>query len=185
MIRILYVHGYLGSANGSSSQLLAKCLSVQNIDARVDAPSIPITEPDMVCGFLKEQSKNHDVIVASSMGAFYSLTLSNKPVIAINSASPDDLRALGKSAPEINKDFSESDFALLEKIKEQIISGIKDNADNKYGIFGGEDTVATHNKWVRDALPAQNVFDVPGMEHKADEAGMNKVVEVIRKTIRI
>ncbi len=43
MIKILYVHGYLGSGNGNASRLIRAALDRRGIAYQLDAPQFPVT----------------------------------------------------------------------------------------------------------------------------------------------
>ena len=70
--RILYIHGLGGGANGRVSNILRQELGEEYI---IDAPEIPIL-PEQANEYVKNITFNteYDLIVASSLGAFYALS---------------------------------------------------------------------------------------------------------------
>ena len=65
MLKILYVHGYLGHANGNASKLIKAELDKRNIECEVDAPPIPILNPKLAVDYIRAIDREYDVIVAS------------------------------------------------------------------------------------------------------------------------
>lgn len=89
-LKVLYVHGYGGSENGKSSKIIANALS-KNFDVEMLAPAIPYLNPEKALEVIRENAKDCDIVVASSLGAFYTAQVYGKPKFLINPAFPDDI----------------------------------------------------------------------------------------------
>lgn len=174
MLKILYVHGYLGSANGSSSRLLKQVLAENNIDAIVDAPSIPVSNPNEAITMLQNICSDYDVIVASSLGAFYTMQISGEFKILINPADPEDVANL--STPPTVDVIDELRFQKNRFIDDWFDLEVKSEL---FMIFGTADDIATRNKWLRSFCYPDMLFEVD-CGHKANYECMKKVVDIIK-----
>ena len=135
-MKILYVHGFLGKANGESSKILKKIFN----DSEIDAPNIPFMNPEESVRLIRDLSPNYDLIIASSLGAFYSMQQSGTYKILINPAIPKDL-------VEINGQLDSEYIKKLEDQFSKFYSLVDFEQKNEtYLLFGINDTIAKNNK---------------------------------------
>lgn len=167
-IKILYVHGFNGHPNGNSAKLLRKALKENNIKAIVDAPAIPFMEPEKAVKFINEQ-EGYDLIVASSLGAFFALSNGEACKILVNVAMPKDIL---KVDPNISKSYIDS----LYKIKENFLV----HQEKTAFIFGYRDTIAQNEKYIKEHMFYRLLKEID-MDHHLDEVGVNEVCKTIIK----
>lgn len=165
-IKILYVHGYNGHPDGSSAQLLRKVLKEKNIKAIVDAPAIPFLEPEKVAKFIEEQ-EDYDLIVASSLGAFFSMIKGEACKILVNVAKPEDLL---KIEPNISKEYIDS----LYKARGMVLG----HQEKTAFIFGSRDTIAQNKSYIEENY-FYRLSKTIDMDHHLDEVGINAVCNTI------
>ena len=175
MLKILYVHGYLGKANGNSSQLLKKAFEANDVDVEIFAPAIPLENIHSVKSYIENISKNYDFIVASSMGAMLSMQIAGKPKILINPAMPKDIKNIPNS-------FSDDDFIYMEKLVDNFFNNYLDLEfkEETYFIFGSNDDVAHNYDFIAKNYYADNIYLINGMSHSVDINGANKVVDIVK-----
>lgn len=135
-MKILYIHGYGGKANGSTSQFIKEALP----DDKVIAPTYNYWSPNLAVKQINDyiNQYNPDMVVSTSLGGFYVSQLDcGVPRIIINPATPEDLIKIDPNTEFIKR---------LEKQRETISCNTKDTVSL---IFGVNDTVATHREfWV-------------------------------------
>lgn len=179
-MRILYIHGYLGSANGNSSRLIRDTLNSNGIDCEVYAPSFPVTDHDAMREQLRDLIKqvHYDFVIATSMGALYSMT-SDFPMpyrILINPALPVNLLALRENDPEHNTELTDNLLEILSKdVDEFCIIG---NKDSMCFLFGTEDMTAPNEKFMRHICPEAPAFYVE-MGHRLAQIGADEIYRII------
>ncbi len=133
-MKLLYIHG-LGSGVGSGSAVLLR----KNFqDCEVEVPEIPI-RPKEARDFIVNnfRGREYDLIVASSLGAFYSLLIPGAKKFLINPgifADTDIAEAIGLGEQEFLQ--KRSDGATRYTIDEQFIAEL---AAIRREIYGGAD----------------------------------------------
>lgn len=172
-MKILYVHGYEGRENGSSSDFLRKEFKSRGIDCEVYAPSIPLNNPDEAIDFIFKNSKDCDYVVASSMGAFYAMMVSSRFKILVNLALPKDLK---NTIPSI-------DDNLIKKMNSHLEDFTVHCLDSEYRyesffVIGDNDEVVMDNNFIEENYYPDRIYHVD-MEHKLNEVGAKKVVDLI------
>lgn len=187
MMKILYVHGYLGSGNGHSSMLIREVLDKRGIEYKLDAPDFPITNPEKMTELLREYiKKGYDYVVASSMGAFYAMQDFPGFKILVNPALPENLEKLRKEDPAGNPELTDEFMEKIFRMRDHIFTRLSlDDGEDRYHtciIFGDRDTLAGNEDnllgYYGDYGKAKRIFHVD-MEHKLSEAGAEKVCDVI------
>ena len=176
ILKILYVHGFLGSANGSAS----KAIKEQFPDAEVYAPSISFENPKKAVDQVRNLARDCDILMASSLGCLFSVEVRNIPKILINFALPKDVcpiygkRKSNKLLP--NKDWYMNELRSITP-KETWNENDKNynlfSDSNTYYIFGEKDEIA-HNikiidRWIEmekvhghfEAMNPCCVYDLP------------------------
>ena len=164
-LKILYVHGYGGSANGSTSQLIAKYRASDS----VYAPAIDYRNPEKSVKEIAEyvRSYNPDVIMASSLGGYYVLQLNvGIPRLVINPALPKDLEKIDNDSEFINALESQLD-RLEDKSRDMV-----------YVFCGDNDDVAPNCKYFmkRYANNAAYVVEHGDMGHNVSEECMKNEI---------
>lgn len=178
-MKILYIHGYGGSKDGSTSQLIR---SVRAAD-EVFAPQFDYKHPDIALNEISQHIKsyNPDVIVASSLGALY-LLQKNCGIhrVLINPALPQNL---------INIDNDESFIKALEQLEIKMHEHSLEMVDF---IFGLKDEVAPNMKYFMDKYlgnPEFRFHTILNMGHELSKQGangmFNNVMDVISWEVRL
>ena len=177
MIKVLYIHGYGGKENGTSSKLISKILNENGIEAEVYAPYIPFEDIEKATRFVVQAAEGVDLVIASSMGALISLLSCDHKKLLINIAFPDDIRRI---APE----YSESELSILDKR----LSIKLDNVDFEdkycmYFIFGKHDEVADNSKVISQLYNESHIYSVDDMGHSVDEHVSEKLIAAVRQIL--
>ena len=182
-IKILNVHGYLGSANGHSSELIRNEFASRGIPILLDAPGFSVTNSDETKEKIKRliHKENYDYIVASSLGAFYSMQIPGIKKILINIALPENLKRIRDLDTEHNPELSEQFVAKISREKETFFSEVFDESyrQETYVIYGTRDEIAPNEEFFKQYYTEESrVFHID-MEHKLDAEGAKKVFEII------
>lgn len=182
-VRILYVHGYLGSGNGNSSKLIKSEFVNRGISVALDAPQFPVTKPkDMKeCLRVLIEGSNYDYVVASSLGAFYVMQIPDVKKILVNIALPDNLRQLKTVDPDNNPELTRAFLSFLEGEKEKFFSEVYSDGFKRetFIIYGTRDKIAPNEAFFKPYYNAENMIAHLDMDHKLDIIGARKVVEII------
>lgn len=186
MIKILYVHGYMGSGDGNASKLVKAALDRRGIEYQLDAPQFPVTEPDQMDGKLKELILKYDYIVASSMGAFYAMQYSECLMILVNPALPENLRAIRDKETGQHPDLTEELLDRLEADQKRFFDttlGLfgDEYVFTSYFVFGGRDDIAGNEAFFRRYYPLESHVFHADMGHIMEAAGAEKVADIIEK----
>jgi len=184
-LKLLYVHGYLGHGNGSASRLLKAELDKRGISYSLDAPDFPVTKPELMSEQLQKRMTegNYDYVIASSLGAFYTLQTFGPMRILVNPALPENLRAIRDAAPEENPELTDE---LLEKLQEGVDYFFRYCHDDEsvfltYFVYGTRDTIAGNEAFFsRYYRVKSHIFHVD-MEHRLDPAGAEQVCDILEK----
>lgn len=182
-LRILYVHGYLGSAHGHSSELIRHEFDSRGIPHILDAPGFNVTNPietkKRIISLI--ETKHYDYVVASSLGAFYTMQIPDIKKILINPALPENLMRIRDLDPNNNCDLTSEFFYEIDREKDVFFSEFF-NAEfrqNSYVIYGTRDMIAPNEDFLEQYYNDESrVFHVD-MEHKLDEKGAYKVFQII------
>ena len=182
-VKILYVHGYLGSGNGHSSRLLRQEFISRGIPCILDAPDFPVTRPKEMRTMIKKlvEEKGYDCIVASSLGAFYSMQIPIIKKILVNIALPENLMQIRASDPEHNQGLSDEFFSEVNREKDVFFSEIFDKSFRRqsYVVYGTRDRIAPNEGFFKQYYNDESRICHVDMEHKLDEKGTRKVFELI------
>lgn len=155
MKNILYLHGYGGSANGSTVKMLKRVFP----DCSISSIEMNFKNPDKL---LKDyfEAGVFDYIVASSFGAFFAgMVQGNGKKILINPALPYDICRLdGTYNPE----------KALELMKKNYSYKDGELAEETYFIFGTEDEIVNNREFYEKLFNKKNMFEFE-MGHKLTE----------------
>ena len=141
-MKILYVHGLLGSANGSAVQLLKKSFPNDDILA------VEYDNYDCVKGYkeIVDYYLSHDIdlVIGCSLGGFYAQFLSNRPKILINPAfngGTDIIKYVSNSLDKLSPTY----VSDLNKIRDDYLANYYDYEDytETTTIFCKNDDVIT------------------------------------------
>ena len=185
-LRILYVHGYMGSGNGSASQLVRAELDRRGIDYTLNAPQFDPTDPKGMKKDLKRYMQEADLVIASSMGAFYVMQTPGSTRILINPALPANLKKIHDEKPENNPKLTEELLKTLQTgIDRFFEKGIdEESISQTYLVFGTRDTVAGNEEEFRKYYnDDSHIFHVD-MEHKVDASGARTVCDIIERLLK-
>lgn len=186
-IKILYVHGYLGRGYGESSELIRKEFVSREIPCILDAPSFPVTDPKATKDKIKAliEENRYDVVVASSLGAFYTMQIPGIKKILVNIALPENLKRIKNSKPEHNPELSPEFFEKIEKEKVVFFSEVFNDAfkQETYIIYGTRDKIAANEEFFKKYFSDESRVCHIDMDHKLDVKGADKVFELILKEI--
>ena len=184
-LRILYVHGYMGSENGSASQLIRAELDRRGINYTLNAPQFDPTDPEGMKKDLERYMEEADLVIASSMGAFYVMQATGPTRILINPALPANLKKIHDEKPESNPKLTEELLKTLQtEIDRFFEKGIdEESISQTYLVFGTRDTVAgNEEEFCKYYIDDSHIFHVD-MEHKVDASGAKTVCDIIERLI--
>ena len=136
-MKILYIHGYGGKANGSTSGFIKKTFP----NDEVFAPTYSYWAPNLATKQINDyiNQYNPDVVIGTSLGGFYVLQINcGLPRIVINPATPEDIKKIDPNTAFVN---------ILQKQFECM----PDKTLSTVSIFFGiKDGVATHrDEWIK------------------------------------
>ncbi len=186
-IKILYVHGYLGSGNGHSSELIRHEFVSRGMQHILDAPDFPVTKPGetkrMIQNLIEKNGYNY--IVASSLGAFYSMQVPGTIKILVNIALPDNLKLIRDLDPKHNPELTAEFFSEINREKDYFFSEVfnEDYRQQSYVIYGIRDSIAPNEGFLKQYYNDGSKIWHIDMEHKLDETGANKIFELISGTV--
>lgn len=150
MSTILYIHGFASSGNSGTPQMLRQMLYRQGV--QVIAPDVPVS-PATAMVFLRQLvgEVRPDLIIATSMGAFYAEQLRGFPRILVNPSFQMSrmltFGGLGRQAFRNKREDGAHEF----KVDQQMISEFRTLEKNTFrgitpddralvwGLFGSED----------------------------------------------
>ena len=173
MIKILYVHGFMGHENGSASMHLRKELDRRGISYTLSAPHVPVTEPEealkLVC------TDEYDVIAGSSMGAFYTMQNRGTRKILVNPALTQTMR-------DIKGDYPEGLTDRLDEMEEKFFEELGPDCVNEtYLVFGTADEVAHNREKFAEHYGESHIYEVKDMPHKLNADGAAKIADIIEE----
>ena len=188
MIRLLYVHGYLGHGNGSAARNLREALEKRGIQYTLDAPDFPVTEPEQMKEMLDclLNEGGYDCVIASSLGAFYVMQAAGPERILVNPALPVNLRTIREQNPEGNSALTDEFLGALQNRCDAFFSSgaWEYIVSRTWLLYGTQDTVAGNEDYFgRYFHDASRIFHVD-MEHRLDRAGAEKVCEILFQLFR-
>ena len=186
-LKILYVHGYLGSAHGHSSELIRSEFASRGTPHILDAPGFNVTNPvetkNRIISLI--ETNHYDYVVASSLGAFYTMQIPDIKKILINPALPENLKQIRDLDPDNNRELTSEFLSEIDREKKAFFSeAFNDNFRQKsYVIYGARDMIAPNEDFLKQYYNDESrVFHID-MEHKLDEKGAYKVFEIITMDI--
>ena len=176
MYNILYVHGYGGHENGSSSQLIKKMLIDRGIDVNIYAPHISLDNPEKALKEIRDASSGMDLVIASSMGALLSMMSTDNRKLLINPAFPKDIEA-------IDSNYSKDNLNFLQKKLDILLNNI-DYEDKffMYFLFGEKDTVAKNFDVIASRYMSSHIFKCD-FGHSIDESVGDTIANIVKTII--
>jgi len=177
--KILYVHGLNGHENGNASKLVDEALSKIGISYTLDAPQFPVTNPQLMSEDVFKILRGYDIIIASSLGAFYAMQCSGDFKSLINPALPENIEKLND--PSITADT----LVYLKALKDQFFNDYLDDEFDceSYFIFGDDDNLAPNSTFFESYYHSKGQAYHVKMGHKVDEVGAEKVAEIVKSII--
>lgn len=185
-IKLLYVHGYLGHGNGSASQLIKTELDKRGIPYSLDAPDFPVTKPSLMREMLPDMiaGGHYDYVIASSLGAFYTMQTFGPFRILINPAMPENFKAIRDSEPaDKNPQLTDEFIEKLQESADYFFDVCHDDESVflTYLVYGNQDTIAGNEDFLKDYYHDESHIFHVDMEHKLDKTGAEKVCDIIEK----
>ena len=181
MRKAIYIHGLGGSGNGSSATNVRNFLKGRY---ELSANTYDLLQPEEAFAQIKNDVEGFDLIIASSLGAFYASALDKKiPTILLNpclepkSAIPPLLYPEQKAMFNQEKCFKEWDkiSLLREKLSEEsrveTVSGDEDFRTVKVGIFADNDEYFSFKEKFISLFGTENEEE---MSRNRDTFGGNK-----------
>ena len=142
MKRAVYIHGLGGSGQGASAQNIKKMLeSVWPDEYGFSANTYNLLEPRQAFEEIQKNVENADFIIASSLGAFYAVSLPVSSKILLLNPCLEPETAIPKILyPEQKKVFDEA-RAVKEwgKIKETWKLFDREECAMRFGVFSNHD----------------------------------------------
>lgn len=175
-MNILYVHGFGGSGDGASSQLIKNYLKENGVEFNFYAPTIQYLDPRTAVASIKLYRKYYDIdiIIASSLGAFFSSSF-DCPKILINPGLPKDVINI---FPEADDRY----IADLNYVKSLIDKGGK-CVDNTYLVFGDKDVVCNNKDYYLEKYSKNNCYSCD-MEHKLSDSALPIIGSIITNMVK-
>jgi len=178
-MKILYVHGYGGTQDGPTSQLIRSV----RVNDEVFAPQFDYKHPDIALSEIRHHINSYrpDVIIASSLGAFY-LLHKNCGIhrVLINPALPKDLMKIDN-----DETFIKSLKALEDKLPEHSVEMVD-------FIFGLKDEIAPNSKYFIEKYLGNSEFRFNtslNMGHELSEqyanGYFNSIMNIIEWEVRL
>ena len=180
--RLLYIHGLGGTKNGHTSESLRKICNDYNINFySFDVPFNPYEALETIKTFIKENNIN--LLMASSLGAFYTLVSSlmldkDINVIVINPAfyAPKDIldnfgkgkkeyrgiREDGNQYYDLNDEYYESLNEIYNSFQ-KYLSAEKERTSNWVGYFSDNDEYFSHKEDF--SKYSKNIIDIKDKHH--------------------
>ncbi|MCR5288909.1 MAG: hypothetical protein K6E51_02825 [Treponema sp.] len=142
MKKAIYIHGLGGSGNGSSAKNVKKMLeSVWPGDYDFSASTYNLLEPEEAFDQIQKDVKDADLVVASSLGAFYAVSVHVCTKILLLNPCLDPEKAIPKILyPEQKQGFDE-ERAVREwgKIKQNWQLLDREDCGMRFGVFSDKD----------------------------------------------
>lgn len=176
MIRILYVHGYMGNPYGSSFQNLAKYADAANFDGeKVEMLSFDYDYEDPM-GSIRElrlyyYKHDIDLIIGSSLGGFLAACCPWTRRIVINPCWSPSVEL-----PKVGYDGSTDDYAF----KEESLGMYADSGDEHLciGCFARMDELLGHRYRPEFREYFKETYDIPGGHHLSEAAAKKIMTEI-------
>lgn len=132
-IKIGYVHGYLGSSNGTSFQRLSKFLPE---DCELIGIDYDDSDPENAINDLRARVKNEgfDMLIGSSLGGFYVLNVWGIPRIVINPCYRPSIEL-----PKIGNDELSKNIKFPKFEKDLVKYSEPEERENVSAVFGEHD----------------------------------------------
>jgi hypothetical protein len=120
------------------------------------------------------------------MGAFYAMQYSERLTILVNPALPENLRAIRDKEVGQHPDLMDELLARLEDDKERFFETTLGLFGDEYVfatyfVFGDRDDIAGNEAFFRRYYPLESHVFHADMGHIMEEAGAEKVVDIIEK----
>lgn len=196
MTTILYIHGFASSGASGTPQMLRQMLYEQGV--RVLSPDVPVM-PAEAFPFLQNlvAAQKPDLIIGTSMGAFYAEQLRNTFRILVNPsfqmARLLTFRGMGRRDFLNKREDGAKDFKVDKTMIEQFgtlekgsFKNITDSDRAKvWGLFGEKDESVNHQKeFLRHYDPSHfRLFD--GGHRLNDKILNHSVVPLVRELLHL
>ena len=138
MKKIIYIHGLGGSGNGSSARNIKKAL-----DGKCEffAGTYDLLTPEKAFGQIKNDIQDKDIVIASSLGAFYAACLTECKTMLLLNPCLEPEKSISKILyPEQRKDFDEAkcngEWLELKKNWEKLD---EEKKGLRFGVFSDKD----------------------------------------------
>lgn len=186
MKKVIYIHGLGGSGNGSSAQNVKKLLGSKY---EFSAGTYDLLKPAEAFEQIKKDVKGTDIVIASSLGAFYaSAVICPQVMLLLNPCLKPEYTIKHILYPEQRKDFDE------EKCRHEWLE-IKKNWDEldqeekgeRFGVFAKNDELFSFYETFKVhfgtfwGARANSAFIEGTHEIAKDEAALKKSLDLFWK----
>lgn len=183
-MRILYLHGLGSGANSRTPKLLKKYFP----EYEIEAPEIP-TKPSEAFVFLNQLAKKkYDLVMGTSLGAFYCLLFKGVKKLLINPAlfADEDLRdriGMGEHPYFLKRSNGEKTFVIDEPFIEKL-SWIRNKIEKElteeeklitFGLFGSQDSLLSHYDDFVRTFGKDRALIYPG-EHRITQENVENTI---------
>lgn len=171
MKKCLYVHGFGGSGTGTSFKNVTKVLSGMY---KVESTTFDLTSPTKVYQEIKDMIKGKNLVIASSLGAFYvSSVATDVPCILLNPCL-DPIKVI--PLIQSNKlDIDTDDFFdACYKIYKNTFAFDEHTKGLKIGVFSDNDQLFDFRKKFKQDI-SDTIVEVPGPHELAHELNLLEI----------
>lgn len=143
MKKVIYIHGLGGSGNGSSANNVKKALGC---NYEFSANTYNLLQPAAAFEKIKEDVCNCDIVIASSLGAFYaSAVLCAKTMLLLNPCLEPETAIAKILYPEQKKDFDEEKCTReWLQIKKNWAELDNEQKGERFGVFSDKDELFSY-----------------------------------------
>ena len=191
-MKIFYVHG-IGSAGGGNT---VRMLKEKYPTFEIISPDIPV-DPIEAFEFVKENVKDCDMIIGTSLGGFYTMMVHGIPKILINPAmnadeTVENVIGLGTHEFLKNRKNGETTYTVDREFVDKL-TFLKNRFFNEwldeeytfetYGLFGTEDDVTNCQDIFKKYYRTENMTTAKFGHRITEEVFNNDLTEIIDNII--
>lgn len=181
-MRILFIHGYLGGAFGSTATELQRQLGAR---AQVFAPAFSndIQHHDSILRNIEQaqrliEEERIDLVLGSSMGGFTTLYLTSVPRILINPC----MKPSEQFGTLHLGDTSTQEIAKYRELEEQLNPTPEDRA-NTWAFFALEDELFSYREHFFALFGSDKAFDTEGSHRNNPQRIQADIIPLIERIL--
>ena len=168
-MKVLYIHGFNGSPNGSTGTAVKKFFGEEN----VVAPQLDLVNYEETMRVLEKLLSENavEMIVSNSFGSFYALSLRRENLFTVI-ANPCVMPSL--EIPKLDSSLSESWASEFKQRESVLYSEIPESIKTHvYGIFTDSDELFSYGEFFRKNFGVE----INGVENQTGIHGPHKIPE--------